>query len=659
MARTTLVQNQLTAGELSTRMQGRFDLEQYYQGAKTLANMLPLPHGGATNRPGSRFISPVGDSTVAGRAIPFVFKTSDSYVILMQNQTLRFYRAQGQVQETAENIEGATQANPVVITITGHGQTNGKDIYITGVVGMTELNGRWFTVANTAANTLELSGEDGTGHTAYTSGGTVAEVYEVASPWLTAELFQVQFVQDADTMYLVHPNHKPRELTRSAHTSWTLGNYAPTADVFTSATNYPAAVALFEQRIVFGYTDTNPQRLWFSKSADIQNMTTGSGDADGFTKDIYARQANPIRWVVGSDDLVIGTTGGIWVVDRPSGNAPVTVSNFNIKRHVTHGAANIAPVEIDNQVLYPARRGQASNPGEKLRRFKFDETEADYVAPDLTLLAEHITEDGIDDMAWQQDGWRGSYESTNLPAVDRVLWAVRDDGVLLSFTFNPEERVVAWARHPPPSGSFESVAVIPGASGDEVWVVVNRTVDSATIRTVEFLDPDLFMDGAVTGTGTGTSWGPFPHLEGETLAVLVDGAPVADLTVSDFYITLSSAASESVMAGLAYTPEIELMPLEAPLRDGVSVGARKSAAVVVVRFLTTVGAAITASDRVTGDELPFRTVSDDVEDPIPPFTGDKEIIPPASWQDPIVKITQPNSLPITVQAVAIEFEAHR
>ncbi len=68
-------------------------------------------------------------------------------------------------------ISGATQANPVVITVTGHSFSDGDTVRLSNLGGMTELHGRSFTVANVTANTFELSGEDGTGHSAYTSGG--------------------------------------------------------------------------------------------------------------------------------------------------------------------------------------------------------------------------------------------------------------------------------------------------------------------------------------------------------------------------------------------------------------------------------------------------------------------------------------------------------
>jgi len=70
------------------------------------------------------------------------------------------------------NITAATTGNPVVITSASHGLSNGDEITIASVGGMTQINGIVATVANKTTNTFELSGVDGTGFTAYTSGGT-------------------------------------------------------------------------------------------------------------------------------------------------------------------------------------------------------------------------------------------------------------------------------------------------------------------------------------------------------------------------------------------------------------------------------------------------------------------------------------------------------
>ena len=75
-------------------------------------------------------------------------------------------------------ITGATQASPVVITADNHGFQNHQKIVVTGVSGMTELNGNTYYVKNKTNDTFELMDEDGdnidgTGFTAYTSGGQI------------------------------------------------------------------------------------------------------------------------------------------------------------------------------------------------------------------------------------------------------------------------------------------------------------------------------------------------------------------------------------------------------------------------------------------------------------------------------------------------------
>ena len=85
------------------------------------------------------------------------------------------------VSAVTKTITGITQANPAVVTSASHGFTNGEQVYITNVVGMTEVNGQYFIVASAATNTFALQGVDSTGFTAYTSGGTAAEATERAA----------------------------------------------------------------------------------------------------------------------------------------------------------------------------------------------------------------------------------------------------------------------------------------------------------------------------------------------------------------------------------------------------------------------------------------------------------------------------------------------
>ena len=177
----------------------------------------------------------VKDSSATTRLIPFEFNVTQAYILEFGNNYIRFYKDDGQITEATKTITGITQANPAVVTASSHGYSNGDHVWINDVVGMTELNGRRFTVANKTTHTFELSGINSTSLTAYSSGGTAAKVFEVTTTYTAAQVNDIKFTQSADVMYLVHPEHEPAKLTRTGHTSWTLtdvvftrGPYLPT-----------------------------------------------------------------------------------------------------------------------------------------------------------------------------------------------------------------------------------------------------------------------------------------------------------------------------------------------------------------------------------------------------------------------------------------------
>ncbi len=71
------------------------------------------------------------------------------------------------------DISAASQTNPVRITTSAnHGLVTGDEVHLDDIVGMTELNDRDFTITVFDADEFDLVGEDGTGHTAYISGGS-------------------------------------------------------------------------------------------------------------------------------------------------------------------------------------------------------------------------------------------------------------------------------------------------------------------------------------------------------------------------------------------------------------------------------------------------------------------------------------------------------
>lgn len=230
MPKVSPIQSSFNSGELSPLLYGRVDSERYKTGLATCQNYIPTIQGGVIRRPGSYFAAETKTSSKQARLIPFEYSTTQAYILEFGDSYIRFYKNNSLILTTAVAITGATAASPVVVTAASHGFSNGDRVVITGVVGMTQLNNREFIVANQTLNTFEIQDAqtavnvDGTAFTAYSSGGSVAEVYEVASPYDAdaVDLLDIKYTQSADVIYLVHPSYAPRKLTRSAHTSWTL-----------------------------------------------------------------------------------------------------------------------------------------------------------------------------------------------------------------------------------------------------------------------------------------------------------------------------------------------------------------------------------------------------------------------------------------------------
>jgi hypothetical protein len=522
MARVAVQLTNFTGGELSPRLDGRNDLTKYSSGCKTLENLIVYPHGAAARRPGTSFVAEVADSDNKTRLIPFEFSTTQTYMLEFSNLKIRVYKDNGSVLEGDKVISGITKANPAVVTANSHGYSNGDEVVITAVAGMTEVNGKRFLVADKTTNTFELQDKDGvdinsSGFTTYSSGGVSNKVFEITTPYTTAQLFDIKFAQSADVMYITHPSHEVAKLSRTGHTTWSLdevsftkgpfqdpnittttltpssastgsrditasaitginggvgwlatdvgrqihfnGGYgvitartsatvavATITTAFTNAnaiadwylgafsdtTGHPSCVTFFEQRLVFAGTTNQPQTVFFSKSGDYENMDanlTGTiSDDDSIVYTIASNQVNAIRFMTATRTLIIGTAGGEFTVSGGGTDSAVTPTNILIKKQSNHGAANVDAIAVGNATLFLQRAKR------KIRELAYNFDVDGYLAPDMTILAEHITEGGLTQIAYQQEP-------------NQIIYAVRGDGELVGLTYQREQQVTAWHRH--------------------------------------------------------------------------------------------------------------------------------------------------------------------------------------------------------------------
>lgn len=743
MARSAPSFSAFTAGEISPRLEGRTNLEKYSQGLSDLTNMIVMPHGGVTRRPGTEYLGEVKSSSVKTRLIPFQFKTSDTYILEFGNQIMRVFRNDLQVlNSSAKTITAITKANPGVLTSNSHGFSNGDEIFVDSIGGMTELNGRNYRVANTSTNTFTLvdlfgNAMDTTNLTTYTSGGTATQIFETATPYAEADLFDLRFVQSADTMYIVHPSYDIRSLTRTDHNVWTFNNLIieggletaknlsaatqanpgvltsnshgfangdavkiesiagmielndanyyvanVTTNTFTlqneagtdidtsgfsayssggtakkvtqptqslkGANNRPSVISFFEQRLVFGNTNNNPQTLWFSKNGDYQNVTVSTGDDDALIYTIASNQVNAIRYLSATRVLTVGTSGGEYVLTSTN-DGPVTPTTTLIRKYSNYGTATIEPVQVADVTLFVQRGSR------KIREFKFvgDVNTGGYQAPDMTILAEHVTKGGITQMAYQQEP-------------DSVVWCIRADGTLLGLTYRREEEVVAWHKHIL-GGAFsggqsvvESIATLPTDTGeDALFMIVKRTINSVTKRYVEklkpfdfggvitaahFVDSGLSYSGGATTTLTGLY-----HLPGETLNVTANGASHPDTTVSNGGISLNFSATTAAV-GFNFVSSMTTLRVEAGSADGTSQGKPKRIHAITLRLFETVGIEV-GNSSTDVDRIPFRDSSMAMDTAVPLFTGDKDIEFRGGFdEDDRIYIQQSQALPMTILA---------
>ena len=282
-----------------------------------------------------------------------------------------------------------------------------------------------------------------------------------------------------------------------ATTKWKLG-------AFSNFSGHPACVSFFEQRLVFAGTNTEPQTIYFSKSGDYENFATGTLADDAMIYTIASNQVNRVRYLKAQRTLIIGTTGGEFTVTADGTDAAVTPTNLTIKKQSSFGTADVDALPVGNAVIFLQKAKR------KFRELAYNFDSDGYVAPDLTILNDAVTDSGINEFTYQQEP-------------SSILWAVRDDGILIGLTYQRSENVVAWHKHKL-GGSFgtnqfgivESIASISGTlDEDELWVIVKRTINGSTKRYIEcFSDFDFdetnstdfkFLDSFLSYSGPSTT----------------------------------------------------------------------------------------------------------------------------------------------------------
>jgi hypothetical protein len=401
--------------------------------------------------------------------------------------------------------------------------------------------------------------------------------------------------------------------------------------------NYPSCCCYFQQRKCFAGSLNSPQTIWMTQVADYSNMDISNPtlDSDAITLTIAAQQVNAIKHLVPMNDLLIFTSGGIWriltgMITQPQ---PVTPTNTVVIPQTWIGAADLPPLVVNYDILYVQAKGSI------VRDLAYNFWMNVYTGTDMSVLAQHLFfGHNMERWAYAEQPW---YQ----------IWTVRDDGVLLSFTYLKEQNVYAWAHHDSPGDSgtdrFLSVASIPeqqvaGVNADSVYFVVERTIpginggqpvkyvermDSRNMGTLGasdvsrawFLDAALQYSGAPTTTFVGLD-----HLNGATVSILADGSVMPPQVVVNGVINLPVAASV-ITVGLPYVAQMQSLPMMPQGMAMQAIDYRKTLKAISLNVQDTRGLKVGPNFQML-TEIKERGPAAPMGQPIPLTTGTQRLI---------------------------------
>jgi hypothetical protein len=642
MAKVAGIETNFNAGELSPLMLGRVDFDKYKNALKTCINHIPVVQGAIGRRPGTYFVSEVKDSSKATRIIRFEFSTTQAYIIEIGNLYMRFYRAHGRVESppgtaveivtpylTADifNLMFVQSADVLYVVHPSYAPRKVSRTSDTAwtITTIAFQDGPYLD-SNVTATTLTFSATTGTGVTCTASaitginGGTgfqATDVGRVIRAQTSAAAWGWATITARASTTVVTVTISSAMGATTATSTWRLGLWSDT-------TGYPCCTTFYEDRLCFGGSTAAPERIDGSATGAYETFSPTALDtagtvaaADGIAFTLNSEDVQVIRWMAGdSQGLLVGTIASEWIVSPSTLNEALTPTNVKAKPMSSYGSALMKPIRAGYSSLFLQKAGR------KLRELAFVYVENRYHAPDMTVLSEHITLGGIKEMAFQQEP-------------HGIIWAVRNDGVLLGFTYQRDQNVVGWHRHILGGGGLaESVATIPApdATRDETWVVVNRTIGGATKRYIEYMTKPwehgdlakdaIHLDCALTYSGVPvTSVTGATHLIGETVSVWADGATHPDVVVDGSgHIALVRSAS-TVQVGYSYNSDGQRVRDDSGAADGTAQGKTQRTHRVIFRVLDTLGLKYGRDfDNMT--EVISRRASDDLGAAVPLFTGD-------------------------------------
>lgn len=390
-------------------------------------------------------------------------------------------------------------------------------------------------------------------------------------------------------------------MTGFAKTSMLSGNtYQWSEGAFDLERGFPRALTLHGFRLWFAGTVLNPVSIWGSRINDFFDFETTTLDDAGIFRTLAASNHQPIRWLASTRKLFLGTSVGEWVEGSETSDSPITPTNVQFREYHPTGSCPHQPLKVHDGLFFLGRQG-----GRLYELGASDSGNDTYAAADLSILAEHLTQPGVSNMAFQQ---------TRNPC----LWAVTKPGALLSFNYSRIQNISAWAMHTTEDGLFRDVIVFPSDEGDdEIFFIIDRGESSNLER---------FPQGWQATQEAGT------------VGNYVDAA---GMTGGDFPIV----------------SELRVPPQDMDIEGGGTQGRMKRANEILLNIFQSFGGGISYDG--TPVNLNYLTSSAAMDTTLPLKTGWIGVtLGPAHVEDLQFSIVHSDPYPFTIRAVVLRWNLH-
>ena len=431
--------------------------------------------------------------------------------------------------------------------------------------------------------------------------------------------------------------------------SWRLG-------AFSETTGYPGSVTSWDGRIFWGRTDDRPRAAWYSRANYVETMSPS--DVDGTVTDshggmveIAGDRVDEILWLHEAPRLQIGTTSAIRSIGPANNDAVFGPRNASQRLEVRQGASSVRPEPVGPSTVHAGRFSRSLND------LYFDFQANTLVAPPMSAASDHLLKPAVKEITFAQEP-------------DKLLYTLLDDGTFLSTTVERYEKVIGITRHSLAGGTVKSMVAIPGSTRDDVYMIVQRTINGVAVQYVETLDPlfdpdtmvrpDAFLvdcggtySGAETATVSGITW-----LANTQVDILADGHRLPRATVSTIgVLTLPNGRRASkIQFGVPIQAYFRTMRAPSALNDGSGLGRKCRVVSVYADLYGTLGLSV-RSDGGVLDRLKPLNGDDPYISDTALMNGTVPVLVDGTWEsDGQVTIECTGPLPATVRALNIHLE---